>query len=168
MEVLAVVKAYSSCVGAGPFVSELHGEEADRLRRLGGDAGEFGATTGRPRRMGWFDAVAARYGCMVQGATGIALTNLDVLGYLDEIPVCTGYEIDGQITDRFPVSAKLDSARPVWERLPGWRQDISGARREADLPRAARQYVEQVEAATGTPVRYISVGPHREQTIMRG
>lgn len=166
--IIAVVKSYSSCVGAGPFVSELTGAEADELRRLGGDAGEFGATTGRPRRMGWFDAVATRYGCMLQGATEAALTNLDVLGYLAEIPVCVGYELEGQIIkDFFPVTAKLDSAKPVLERLPGWRCDISQIRSFGQLPEAAQQYVRFVEAAIGVKVASVSVGPSREQLITR-
>lgn len=164
--IIAVVKAYSSCVGAGPFVSELHGAEADQLRRLGGDAGEFGALTGRPRRMGWFDAVATRYGCMLQGATEVALTNLDVLGYLDEIPVCTGYELDGEIIkDSFPVTAKLHGAKPILQRLPGWRSDISQMRRFEELPEAAQQYVRFVEASIGVKVGSVSVGPNREQLI---
>ncbi|MDQ8733127.1 adenylosuccinate synthase [Paenibacillus sp. LHD-38] len=164
--IIAVVKAYSSCVGAGPFVSELMGEEADQLRRLGGDAGEFGATTGRPRRVGWFDAVATRYGCMLQGATEAALTNLDVLGYLEEIPVCVGYELDGRIVkDSFPVTGKLQEAKPVLERLPGWRFDISHIRRFEDLPESAQQYVRFVEASIGVKVGSVSVGPKREQLI---
>lgn len=164
--IIAVVKAYSSCVGAGPFVSELTGEEADQLRRLGGDAGEFGATTGRPRRMGWFDAVASRYGCMLQGATEVALTNLDVLGYLDEIPVCIGYELDGKIIkESFPVTAKLDQAKPVLERLPGWRCDISKVRSFEQLPEAAQRYVRFVEEAIGVKVGSVSVGPNREQLM---
>ncbi|HTG70039.1 MAG TPA: adenylosuccinate synthase [Candidatus Udaeobacter sp.] len=166
--IIAVVKAYSSCVGAGPFVSELTGAEADKLRRLGGDAGEFGATTGRPRRMGWFDAVATRYGCMLQGATEAALTNLDVLGYLEEIPVCVGYELDGQIVrDSYPVTAKLESAKPILERLPGWRCDISQVRVFEQLPEAAQQYVRFVEEAIGVRVASVSVGPSREQLIKR-
>lgn len=164
--IIAVVKAYSSCVGAGPFVSELMGEEADQLRRLGGDAGEFGATTGRPRRVGWFDAAATRYGCMLQGATEAALTNLDVLGYLEEIPVCVGYELDGRIVkESFPVTAKLEEAKPVLERLPGWRCDISHIRRFEDLPEAAQQYVRFVENSVGVKVGSVSVGPKREQLI---
>lgn len=165
--IIAVVKAYSSCVGAGPFVCELFGGEADQLRRLGGDAGEFGVLTGRPRRMGWFDAVASRYGCMLQGATEIALTNLDVLGYLDEIPVCVAYELDGQIIkDSFPVTAKLGLAKPILERLPGWRCDISGVRSFDQLPEAAQRYVRFVEEATSVRVGSVSVGPKREQLIM--
>lgn len=164
--IIAVTKAYSSCVGAGPFVSELTGEAADQLRRLGGDAGEFGVTTGRPRRVGWFDAVATRYGCMLQGATEAALTNLDVLGYLEEIPVCVGYEWDGQIVkESFPVTAKLQEAKPVLERLPGWKCDISPIRRFEDLPEAAQQYVRFVEASIGVKVGSVSVGPKREQLI---
>lgn len=166
--IIAVVKAYSSCVGAGPFVSELEGEDADELRNRGGDAGEFGATTGRPRRMGWFDAVATRYGCMLQGATEVALTNLDVLGYLEEIPVCAFYEIEGEIVkDSFPVTAKLESARPVLKRLPGWGCDISDVRKFEELPEAAQQYVHFVESSIGVKVGSVSVGPSREQLIMR-
>lgn len=166
--IIAVVKAYSSCVGAGPFVSEIEGEEASTLRRLGGDGGEYGALTGRPRRMGWFDAVATRYGCMLQGATEIALTNLDVLGYLDEIPVCVSYQLDGEVMeDLFPVTAKLDSARPVLQRLPGWKSDISHIRNFEDLPETAKQYVYFVESSTGVRVASVSVGPRREQLIIR-
>lgn len=166
-QVIAVVKAYSSCVGAGPFVTELFGETGDELRRRGGDKGEYGATTGRPRRMGWLDMVATKYGCGVQGATEIALTLLDVLGYLEEIPVCTAYEIDGRRTETFPVSTELDKAKPVYATLPGWKQDISAARSFADLPRQAQDYVNFVEKFTGLPVRYVSVGPGRESLICR-
>jgi adenylosuccinate synthase len=165
--IIAVVKAYSSCVGEGPFVSEIHGAEADELRVRGGDAGEFGATTGRPRRMGWFDAAATRYGCMLQGATEVALTNLDVLGYLDEIPVCTAYRTDGIVTDRFPVTSQLDRADPVIEQLPGWKSDLSGIRRFEDLPVQAQNYVLQLERWIGKPIRSISIGPKREQMIVR-
>lgn len=167
-KILAVVKSYSSCVGTGPFVSELHESEADELRQRGGDAGEYGATTGRPRRVGWFDAVATRYGCRVQGATEVALTNLDVLGYLDNIPVCMGYELeDGTTTDQFPVSAKLERAKPILQHFPGWRCDISKARSFEELPYAAQQYIEMVEAAIQVKITYISVGPRREQLIVR-
>ncbi|OXM82744.1 adenylosuccinate synthase [Paenibacillus rigui] len=165
--VVAVVKAYSSCVGAGPFVTELDGPEAEELRRRGGDAGEYGVKTGRPRRVGWFDAVATRYGCSLQGATEIALTNLDVLGYVDEIPVCTAYRLEGEQTNQFPVSAELEGAQPVWERLPGWRSDISHIRTFAELPKEAQDYVKRVEQLAECPIRYISVGPGREQMIER-
>ncbi|WP_405104506.1 adenylosuccinate synthase [Paenibacillus sp. FSL K6-1217] len=166
--VLAVVKSYSSCVGTGPFVSELDGLAADELRQLGGDAGEYGATTGRPRRVGWFDAVATRYGCMVQGATEVALTNLDVLGYLETIPVCTGYELeDGTITDQFPVSAKLDKAKPILQHFQGWKCDTSNARSYDDLPDAAKHYVEFIESAINVTITYVSIGPRREQLIVR-
>ncbi len=164
-EVLAVTKAYSSCVGAGPFVTELHGEEGEELRRRGGDAGEYGAKTGRPRRVGWFDAVATRYGASVQGATSIALTNLDVLGYLDTIPVCVAYDIDGRVTTDFPPTRELGKAKPVLESMPGWKHDISSARSLADLPKEARDYVAMVERETGVKVKWISVGPRREQTL---
>jgi len=165
--IIAVTKAYSSCVGAGPFITELQGDEADELRRRGGDAGEYGATTGRPRRVGWFDAVATRYGCQVQGATIAALTNLDVLGYLDEIPVCVGYEIEGNVTDQFPITSKLFSARPVFERLSGWKCDISQSTHFAELPVAARRYVDFVESKIGVAISTVSVGPRREQVILR-
>lgn len=164
--VIAVIKAYSSCVGAGPFVTELHGSEGDELRHRGGDAGEYGATTGRPRRMGWFDAVATRYGCKIQGATEAVLTNLDVLGYLDEIPVCVGYELEeGIITGQFPVTGKLFSAKPILQLLPGWRCDISQIRNSADLPEAAKKYIDFVQSKTGVKISTVSVGPRREQII---
>ena len=164
-QVVAVTKAYSSCVGAGPFVSEIFDREAENLRERGGDAGEYGATTGRPRRMGWFDAVATRYGCRMQGATAVALTVLDVLGYLDEIPVCTAYEIDGEKTHRFPVPALLDRATPVLKMMPGWRRDISSVRRFSDLPTNAQNYVMQIEDWLEVPVKWVSVGPRREDII---
>lgn len=164
-EVVAVTKAYSSAVGAGAFVSEIFGEEADTLRRLGGDAGEYGATTGRPRRMGWFDVVATRYGCRVQGATSVALTALDVLAYLDEIPVCVAYEIDGKRTDLFPATTELNRAKPVFEKLPGFKTSIRGATRFDDLPRAAQDYVRFVEKAIGVPISLVSTGPRREEII---
>lgn len=165
-EIIAVVKAYSTCVGAGPFVTELFGDEGNMLRERGGSAGEYGAKTGRPRRVGWFDAVATRYGCEVQGATCLALTNLDVLGYLDEIPVCTHYMVDGRLTRDFPVPAELDQAKPVYSSVPGWKKDIRDARSIKDLPLEARKYVEFIEKETGVPVKYISVGPRREETII--
>ena len=140
-EIITVVKAYSSAVGAGAFVSEIFGDEADELRRRGGDGGEFGATTGRPRRMGWFDCVATRYGCMVQGATKVAFTVLDVLGYLKEIPVCVGYEVDGKVTKEFPTTDKLNRAQPVFETLPGWNCDLRGIKKYSDLPENCRKYI---------------------------
>jgi adenylosuccinate synthase len=163
--VIAVVKAYSSCVGAGPFVSEIDGDAAHELRERGGDAGEYGATTGRPRRMGWFDAVATRYGCRVQGATEVALTLLDVLGYLNEIPICTAYEVDGEVTGDFPTTSKLERAKPVLETLPGWGTDVSGARCFSDLPRNAQAYVRRLEELIGVQVRWLSVGPRRDALI---
>lgn len=163
--VVATVKAYSSCVGAGPFVTDLTGPCGDELRERGGDAGEYGATTGRPRRVGWFDAVATRYGCLVQGASELAVTLLDVLGYLDRIPVCVAYEVDGARRQDFPATALLERARPVYETLPGWKCDVSAARWFDELPPAARSYVRAIEAAAGIPVRWISVGPRREQLI---
>ncbi|NBD26313.1 adenylosuccinate synthase [Paenibacillus glycinis] len=167
-DVIAVVKAYSSCVGAGPFVSELHGEQAESLRRRGGDAGEYGATTGRPRRVGWLDTVATRYGCGVQGASSVTLTNLDVLGYLDEIPVCTAYRLpDGMLLDSFPVTAELESAAPVYTVLPGWRRDISAAASFAELPPEAQAYVRFAERKIGVPITRISIGPRREQMLER-
>ena len=154
-------------MGAGAFVSEISGNAADELRRRGGDAGEYGATTGRPRRMGWFDAVATRYGCQVQGASAVALTAIDVLSYLEEIPVCIAYEIDGQAIEVFPVTPQLNQAKPVWRILPGWRTDIRGIRHFEDLPVAARNYVTFVEQAIGLPVRYVSNGPKRDEIIRR-
>ncbi len=166
-EVLTVVKAYSSAVGAGAFVSEIFGEEADLMRTHGGDGGEFGATTGRPRRMGWFDCVATRYGCELQGTTGVVLTVVDALGYLDEIPVCVGYEIDGQVTKDFPVTPLLEKAKPVLKVLPGWKCDISGIRNYEDLPEACRNYVEFIEQEIGFPIQMVSNGPAREDIIIR-
>ena len=154
-EIVTVCKAYSSAVGAGAFVSEIFGEEANELRTRGGDGGEFGATTGRPRRMGWFDCVASRYGCRLQGATDVAFTVLDVLGYLDEIPVCVGYEIDGEVTCDFPVTARLEKAKPVLEKLPGWKCDIRGIRNYADLPENCRRYVEFIEERIGYPITMV-------------
>ena len=165
--VIAVAKAYSSCVGAGPFVTELRDEEAAQLRRRGGADGEYGATTGRPRRVGWFDAVATRYGCRVQGATEVALTLLDVLGYLEAIPVCTAYDIDGVRTTEFPTPDKLEGARPVLQTVPGWGCDISSARTYAQLPDRARSYVELIEGLVGFPVKRISVGPERQQILVK-
>ena len=166
-EIIAVTKAYSSAVGGGEFVSELFGDEAEELRRRGGDKGEYGATTGRPRRVGWFDAVATRYGCRMQGATGVVLTCLDVLGYLDEIKVCTGYEIDGEITREFPVSCKLSRAKPVYTTLPGWKCDIRGITDPEQIPQQAKDYVAFLEKEIGVPIVMYSTGPRREEIIRR-
>ncbi len=165
--IVTVCKAYSSAVGAGEFVSEIFGEEADELRKRGGDAGEFGATTGRPRRMGWFDCVASKYGCRLQGATDVAFTVLDVLGYLDEIPVCVGYEIDGEVTKDFPVTAKLKKAKPVYEVLPGWKSDIRGITKYEELPENCRNYIEFIEKELGFPITMVSNGPGRHEIIYR-
>lgn len=165
--ITTVVKAYSSAVGAGAFVSEIFGDEADELRRRGGDGGEYGATTGRPRRVGWFDAVATRYGCRIQGTTEVAFTVLDVLGYLDEIPVCIGYEIDGEVTREFPTTAKLEKAKPVPTRLPGWKCDIRGIKKYEDLPENCRKYIEFVEKEIEAPITMVSNGPGREDIILR-
>jgi adenylosuccinate synthase len=166
-EIITVVKAYSSAVGAGAFVSEIFGDEADLMRRNGADGGEFGATTGRPRRMGWFDAVATRYGCECQGTTSVVLTVLDALGYLDEIPVCVGYEIDGKVTKEFPVTSMLEKAKPVLKVLPGWKCDISGIRNYSDLPENARKYVEFIENEIGFKIAMVSNGPGRDDIIVK-
>lgn len=166
-KVYTVAKAYSSAVGEGAFVSEIFGDEAQDLRLRGGDAGEFGATTGRPRRMGWFDCVATRYGCMLQGTTDVAFTAIDVLGYLDEIPVCVGYEIDGKITKEFPVTPLLEKAKPVYEVLPGWKSDIRGITKYEDLPENAKNYVEFIERELGFPITIVSNGPKRNEIIFR-
>ena len=166
-DVITVVKAYSSAVGAGEFVSEIFGEEADELRKRGGDGGEFGATTGRPRRMGWFDAVASRYGCRVQGATEVALTVLDVLGYLDELPVCIGYEIDGEVTRDFPTTHLLKKAKPVYTTLPGWKCDIRGITKYEDLPENCRKYIEFIEKELEVPITMVSNGQGRHEIIKR-
>ena len=166
-QIVTVVKAYSSAVGAGEFVSEIFGDEADELRRRGGDGGEYGATTGRPRRMGWFDCVASKYGCRMQGTTDVAFTVLDVLGYLDEIPVCVGYEIDGEVKTDFPVTAKLKKAKPVYEVLPGWKTDIRGIKNYEDLPENCRNYIEFIEKHIGYPITMVSNGPKRTDIIYR-
>ena len=166
-QIIAVCKAYSSAVGAGAFVSEIFGDEADELRRRGGDGGEYGATTGRPRRMGWFDCVASKCGCRIQGATGVAFTVLDVLGYLDEIPVCVGYEIDGQVTTDFPTTHNLSKAKPVYEVLPGWKCDIRGIKKYEDLPENCRKYIEFVEKHIECPITMVSNGPGRDDIIYR-
>ena len=166
-DIYCVTKAYSSCVGAGPFVTRLEGDEGDELRRRGGDAGEYGATTGRARDVGWFDAVATRYGVMVQGGTEVVMTNLDVLGYLDEIPVCVAYEVDGkQITD-FPSTPTLMRCKPVYEMLPGWKTDIRGIKNYNDLPENCRKYVETIEKLIEAPIHMVSNGPRRDEIIYR-
>ncbi len=166
-QVITVCKAYSSAVGGGAFVSEIFGDEAEELRNRGGDGGEYGATTGRPRRVGWFDCVASKYGCRVQGTTDVAFTVLDVLGYLDEIPVCTAYEIDGKETDEFPVTRLLEKAKPVIVKLPGWKCDITGIREYDKLPENCRKYIEFVEKQIGFPITMVSNGPSREDIIYR-
>ena len=165
--IVTVVKAYSSAVGAGEFVSEIFGEEAEELRKRGGDCGEYGATTGRPRRMGWFDAVASRYGCRMQGATEVALTVLDVLGYLDEIKICVGYEIDGKVIKDFPTTVSLAKAKPVYETLPGWKCDITGITKYEELPLNCRKYVEFIEKELNVPIKMVSNGPGRNEIIFR-
>lgn len=166
-QVITVCKAYSSAVGAGALVSEIFGEEADELRRRGGDGGEYGATTGRPRRMGWFDCVASRYGCRLQGTTDVAFTVLDVLGYLDEIPVCVAYDVDGEVSTDFPVTWKLEKAKPVLETLPGWKCDIRGIKNYEELPENCRNYIEFVEKHIGYPITMVSNGPGRDDIIYR-
>lgn len=166
-DIITVVKAYSSAVGAGAFVSEIFGDEAENLRRRGGDGGEYGATTGRPRRMGWFDAVASRYGCRIQGATEAALTVLDVLGYLDELHICVGYEIDGKVTKDFPTTSLLNKAKPVYTSLPGWKCEIRGIEKYEDLPENCRKYIEFIEKEIETPITMVSNGPGREDIIYR-
>ena len=165
--ITTVVKAYSSAVGAGAFVSELFGEEADELRRRGGDKGEFGATTGRPRRVGWFDAVATRYGCRIQGTTEAVLTVVDVLGYLDELKICVGYEIDGKVTRDFPTTLKLEKAKPVFKTLPGWKCDIRGIKSYEELPENCRAYIEAIEKEIEVPITMVSNGPGRDEIIVR-
>ncbi len=166
-DIIAVVKAYSSAVGAGAFVSEIFGDEAHELRMRGGDAGEFGATTGRPRRMGWFDCVASRYGVQVQGATQVALTVVDALGYLDEIPVCVGYEVNGKIIKDFPTTPVLERCKPVLETLPGWKTDVRGIKKYEDLPAECRNYIEFIESQLGVPITMVSNGPRRDELIYR-
>lgn len=161
------MQAYSSAVGAGEFVTEIFGGEADDLRKRGGDGGEYGATTGRPRRMGWFDCVASKYGCRLQGTTDVAFTVLDVLGYLEEIPVCVGYEIDGAVTTEFPTTAGLKKAKPVYETLPGWKCSITGIRNYGELPQNCRRYIEFIESQIGYPITMVSNGPSREDIIYR-
>lgn len=166
-DIICVCKAYSSAVGAGEFVSELFGDEAEELRRRGGDGGEYGATTGRPRRVGWLDTVASRYGCEIQGANQVAFTVLDVLGYLDELKICVGYEIDGEMTKEFPPTALLKKAKPVYKTVKGWKSDIRGIKTYEELPDECRAYIELAEAEIGIPITMISNGPNREDIIYR-
>ncbi len=166
-EVITVVKAYSSAVGAGEFVSEIFGEEAEKLRNRGGDGGEYGATTGRPRRMGWLDLVASRYGCQVQGATTVAFTVIDALGYLDEIPICVAYELDGEVIDYFPSTTKLKRCKPVLKKLKGWKCDVTGIKKYEDLPKECRDYIEFAEKEIGVHIGMVSNGPSREDIIYR-
>ncbi|MBR6313478.1 MAG: adenylosuccinate synthase [Clostridia bacterium] len=165
--VTVITKAYSSAVGAGEFVSEIFGDEAQEMRLHGGDKGEFGATTGRPRRMGWFDCVATRYGCAVQGATEVVLTALDCLSYLDKISLCVGYEIDGKVTKDFPVTPLLKKAKPVLVTMDGWHCDIRGIKEFDKLPQAAQDYVNFIEKEIGVKIAYVSNGPKREEIIKR-
>lgn len=166
-DVVTVAKAYSSAVGGGAFVSEIFGDEAEELRKRGGDKGEYGVTTGRPRRVGWFDAVATRYGCMMQGATEVVLTVLDPLGYLDEIPVCVGYQLDDEVTKDFPASTYLYKAKPVLKNLKGWKSDITGIRQFDQLPIECQEYVNFIEKEIGFPITMVSNGPGRDDIIMR-
>lgn len=166
-QVITVSKAYSSAVGAGAFTSEIFGDEAEELRRNGGDGGEYGATTGRPRRVGWYDCVASRFGCRVQGTTDVAFTVVDALGYLDEIPVCTDYEIDGRKVHDFPNPRDLERAKPVLTTLPGWKCDITGIRDFDKLPEKCRDYILFIEKQLGYPITMVSNGPSREDIIYR-
>lgn len=166
-DIVTVVKSYSTCVGAGPFVGELFGEEAELLRNNGGDDGEYGANTGRPRRMGWFDCVAARYGCMLQGTTEIALTLLDVLGYLDSIPICVGYRINGKTITEFPQIHMLNKAEPIYKYLPGWKCDISHIKEYEKLPIETKNYIDFIEKELNLPITLVSNGPKREQILYR-
>jgi len=166
-EIIAVSKAYSSSVGAGAFVSEIFGDEAEELRKRGGDGGEYGATTGRPRRVGWYDCVASRYGCKVQGATQVALTVIDPLGYLDEIPMCVGYDIDGEEHQDFPNTTYLYRAKPILKKMPGWKCDVTGIRSFEDLPKECQEYVNEIERQIQCPITMVSNGPAREDIIKR-
>ena len=166
-QIVVVNKAYSSAVGAGEFTSEIFGDEAQELRTRGGDGGEYGATTGRPRRVGWYDCVASKYGCRLQGATDVAFTVLDVLGYLDEIPVCVAYDIDGEETTEFPVTHILKRAKPVWKKLPGWKCEIRGIKKYEDLHENCRNYIEFIEQQIGYPITMVSNGPGRDDIIYR-
>jgi len=164
-KVISVVKSYSTCVGNGPFVTEIFGNDAEELRLRGGDAGEFGATTGRPRRMGWFDAVATKYGCEIQGTTDVTLSLLDVLSYLDEIPICVSYKINNEISTNFPTNIDLEKAIPVYKYLSGWKCNITSVKRFEDLPKEAKIYIKTIENLIGFKISYISVGPDRDDII---
>ncbi len=166
-DVIAVTKAYSSSVGGGDFVTEIHGDEAEELRRRGGDGGEYGATTGRPRRVGWYDCVASRYGCLLQGATEVALTVVDPLGYLDEIPLCVAYNMEGKTLTDFPCASDIPRCKPVYKMMPGWKSDITGIELFEDLPEACQNYVDEIERQIGYPVTMVSNGPSRDDIIMR-
>lgn len=166
-EITVITKAYSSAVGEGPFVSELFEEEAEELRRRGGDSGEYGATTGRPRRVGYFDAVATRYGCEIQGATEVCITCLDVLSYMDTIKICTGYELDGKVYKDFLTTEQLYKAKPVYEELKGWKTDIRGIKEYNNLPQEAKDYVEFIEKQLGVKVSMVSNGPKRDEILFR-
>lgn len=166
-DIVTVVKSYSSAVGAGAFISEIFGKEAEELRNRGGDKGEYGATTGRPRRVGYFDAVASRYGCRVQSSTEVVLTVIDALSYLDKIPVCVGYDIDGTVYKDFPTTHLLEKAKPVWKVLDGWKVDIRGIKKYEDLPLKCREYIELIEKELEVPVTMISNGPKREDIIYK-
>lgn len=165
--VVTVVKSYSTCVGEGPFVCEIFGDEAQNLREKGGDNGEYGAKTGRPRRMGWFDCVATRYGCMLQGATEVALSLIDVLGYLDKIPICVGYKINNEAVYTFPETYLLNEAKPIYEYLPGWKCDISKISAYENLPSEAKNYIDYIEEKIKCPITLVSNGPKREQILYR-
>ncbi len=166
-EITVITKAYSSAVGEGPFVSEIFGEEAEELRKRGGDSGEYGATTGRPRRVGHFDAVATRYGCEIQGATEVCITCLDVLSYMDTIKVCTGYELDGKIYKDFLTTEQLYRAKPIYKELKGWKTDIRGIKEYDSLPQEAKDYVQFIEKELGVKVSMVSNGPKRDEVLFR-
>ena len=166
-EITVITKAYSSAVGEGPFVSEIFGEEAEELRKRGGDSGEYGATTGRPRRVGHFDAVATRYGCEIQGATEVCITCLDVLSYMDTIKVCTGYELDGKIYKDFLTTEQLYRTKPIYKELKGWKTDIRGIKEYDSLPQEAKDYVQFIEKELGVKVSMVSNGPKRDEVLFR-
>ena len=166
-DVIVVTKAYSSSVGGGDFVTEIFGDEAEELRRRGGDGGEYGATTGRPRRVGWYDCVASRYGCRLQGATQVALTVVDPLGYLDEIPICVGYDMDGEVIQDFPTVTDLSRCKGIYKMMPGWKCDVTGIKTFEELPKECQDYVDEIERQIGYPITMVSNGPSREDIIYR-